>query len=620
MGITKYTSFEPFWPDGSPTVERVESTRMASYHADYLPEVGDFLDSLRAKSNHIYILSNALGGSEVWGSNRNGDLFPAKPHWGIANTTKGWGYPTFVDHAHVFRQHKNRLADGHPSYGRILFSAWNPKMWRVETVAEVRRGQPDIEDVISALDANKPVAVSMGCRIPFDECTLCGHRARVVAEHCEHLKKRMNEVMPDGLLIAMVNYFPVFFDQSFVRRGADPSAWAHRKVAEGDREGIPPILSSVEAKDGDPLQKTASLMDLGSTKRSAARKHSAMYKEVPGGTADHARVAPSERREVKHVIAPRLSLTEEGLDRSTMRKWATRYPLDTIMTTLYVSGIDCRPQEFQYMALCASGQPAMADRYADDCIIGSTKAVVPKSDLVFKPSKVSVPLYKALNEGGVLLARSYEHPFLLARAARWCNRPNTTYRSRPQEYRAVDHAILSAIAVLYQRAKRLLSRMDAVKTHERLREIKHHLQVPGIPVTEEAGIKDVALLSLPAVPAAYFAAGSQARDKLYGKELGAGQNFVMENPIKSGIGAAAAVSLGRNQYKKHIKGKSPKELADKTRKIFGLLSRRGMKKKADYADMLETMATDPAPLAALSDEVLDYIVADSMVAAEQLPE
>src|SRR6185436_6377618 len=42
------------------------------------PRVQDFVRAVRPTSSGIYVLVNALGAGEYWGSNVNGDLFPEK--------------------------------------------------------------------------------------------------------------------------------------------------------------------------------------------------------------------------------------------------------------------------------------------------------------------------------------------------------------------------------------------------------------------------------------------------------------------------------------------------------------------------------------------------------------
>ena len=422
MALIKYTSFGPYNTEGAPVAEVVKTANMASYHSEYLPEIASFLEDLSPKAGHIYVLSNALGGSEVWGSNNNGDLFPASPRWGIANPGKQWGYETFTHFADVFRHHRNEKSKGHPSYGKILCSAWNPRMWRVETIAEIKRDQPDIEDVISDLGAGKPAAVSMGCRIPFDECSLCGHRARTSAQHCDHLKIMLKKVMPNGLLVGMINYYPIFFDQSFVTKGADPSAWAHRTVAEG-----PAIFDNGEVKMAEDESATTYSFGAGFQKAAAeVDKAAAIYKEVPGGQATH-QVAAEHGQTIRSFlkdVRPKLMGREESMPKQLQSKMAADYSMSQIWSTLHCAGIELKPEEFQYMALCQAGHDKLAEELSDQGVV--FEAVAPDEtkrayrDLRVSTHHISPDLFDMLVQEEIMEKRSYWRPFLLLRTADLC--------------------------------------------------------------------------------------------------------------------------------------------------------------------------------------------------------
>ena len=419
MAIIKYTSFGPYNKEGAPVAEVVKTASMASYDSEYLPEIAAFLKGLSPEAGHMYVLSNALGGSEVWGSNNNGDLFPASPRWGISTSGKSWGYETFKHHADVFRQHRN--TKDATSYGKILCSAWNPKMWRVETVAKIRRDQPDIEDIMSDIDAKKPVAVSMGCRIPFDECSYCGNRARTSAQHCDHLRIQLKKVMPNGLLVAMINYYPVFFDQSFVNKGADPAAWAHRKVAEG-----PAIIEQGKVKYAEEASATTYTFGEGLQKAAAdSDKAAAMYKEVPGTATGQVKAEHGNTiRTFIKKVHPKLRGQEVPMPKALQAKIASSYTMSQIWSTLHAAGVDLRPDEFQYMALCQAGQDKMAGDLSDQGVvfdpIDTDDEKRAFSDLAISTNYIEPDLFDLLVQEEVMEKRSYWRPFLMLRAADLC--------------------------------------------------------------------------------------------------------------------------------------------------------------------------------------------------------
>lgn len=65
------------------------------------------------------------------------------------------------------------------------------------------------------------VAVS-NCRVPYDECSCCGHQAKKQADYCDHLKSGMLQYQPEFKKYAFaINDKPTFFDISVVEKPAD---------------------------------------------------------------------------------------------------------------------------------------------------------------------------------------------------------------------------------------------------------------------------------------------------------------------------------------------------------------------------------------------------------------
>lgn len=197
--------------EGERPVSLVPTVKTAS-------EAQEFLRSLSPTKEHFYVLVIALGAGEYWGANRNGDYFPE------AELVKT--YKTF-ESGHVFRLHEND--DPSKAIGKVLKAFWNDKMKRVELVLAVDREKG--KDILERLSRGEAVDVSMGCKVEYDICSICGNKAKSRAEYCEHLRYHMNQVLPDGRQVYAINPDPVFFDISFVRKGADPTAKVLEKVA-----------------------------------------------------------------------------------------------------------------------------------------------------------------------------------------------------------------------------------------------------------------------------------------------------------------------------------------------------------------------------------------------------
>jgi len=249
-----------------------------------LPEVVRYIEELKPLRTSQYVLVNAMGAGEYWGSNSNGDHFPeaalihAPKEWtGVPTLDKArfknwpYGYPTFY-RAHPYAHHRNK--DSSRAFGEVELAAWNDNMKRIELVVRVdedkcqKFGGAHVWDKLSQ---GQFVDVSMGTRVPWDRCSKCtdmrayhaaldtfdpsrhkhpgeavlevhkrkrakdgiGIRGIAVtrAEYCDHARNQMNKILPDGTKIFVYNDFPTFFDISFVFIGADKTAKTMLKIA-----------------------------------------------------------------------------------------------------------------------------------------------------------------------------------------------------------------------------------------------------------------------------------------------------------------------------------------------------------------------------------------------------
>lgn len=257
------------------------------------PRIQDFVRAVRPTPAGIYVLVNALGAGEYWGSNVNGDLFPEKAlinapaNWEglLANVDEArrvgqawpYGYPTFMG-AYPYKHHVNK--DPSRAFGRVELATWNPKMHRVELVVYLDRAlcmQFDAMDIIQRIENGEFPDVSMGCKVPYDVCTICENQSKTRNDYCDHALRMMNKILPDGRKVAVRNDFPKFFDISFVFIGADKTAKVMAKLAQkgnqvcmGDFCSIPRLSSDV----GEVFSKTADPEDelpsnMGYTKEKA---------------------------------------------------------------------------------------------------------------------------------------------------------------------------------------------------------------------------------------------------------------------------------------------------------------------------------------------------------------
>jgi hypothetical protein len=235
--------------------------------------------SLTPREDGRYVHINAVGANEAWGSNKNGDLFwewsllkeepppdvlamlqklrlPVPPEYGIG---------TFETYAYPFVLHNNK--DPRLSIGeKVVCAAYNEKMRRGELIAFILKEKaPDLVDMI---DRGDPIPWSMGCKVPFDVCSICKKIARKREQYCEHLRTLLNVTLPDGRKVAAENWFPRFFDISRVITPAFPSAYSLRKVA-----GVAPVNVPLADPSVVQRQRDYSLHDVNFTKVASAQEN-----------------------------------------------------------------------------------------------------------------------------------------------------------------------------------------------------------------------------------------------------------------------------------------------------------------------------------------------------------
>lgn len=206
--------------------------RAASASNIFLP----YLDNIKIAKDVIPVHLIALGASEAYGPNRNGDGFKEA-------VCKAY-HDTFVKYARFYRNHKNKDPD--ISYGRVLLSGYNPEMRRTELLVGLNatKAAADMyggfvaDREIEKLARDEDLCVSMACRVPYDSCSFCGNKARTRDEYCtasmckaggcaENLT-RLLKIGNDTHHLHVDNHYPTWFDISDVFRPADRIAWGSR--------------------------------------------------------------------------------------------------------------------------------------------------------------------------------------------------------------------------------------------------------------------------------------------------------------------------------------------------------------------------------------------------------
>jgi hypothetical protein len=255
--------------------------------SNYHPKIAQYIEKAQPIDDLVQVLLTALGAYEAWGQNVNGDIFkiPALSHEG-----DDYGYQTFKTTGNYFTHHNNK--DPALAKGKVLHSVWNDKAKRVELVVGIN---PKLDpDAIAEISNGNDLCFSMGAKVPYDVCSVCGNKAKTRADYCEHLRYMLNQIDPvSGLLVGADNTFPKFFDISRVLIPADKTAYMWTKVASAANpfqklsSSFLAALPAGKLNDTEFLQKCADeqaeiARDRFSTKKIAVvNKDASIIKRVP---------------------------------------------------------------------------------------------------------------------------------------------------------------------------------------------------------------------------------------------------------------------------------------------------------------------------------------------------
>jgi hypothetical protein len=192
------------------------------------------LENIKFAKDEVPVHLIAIGATEDYGPNRNGD--------GFKRACCEKYHDTFVKHARFYRDHLNK--NPAKSYGLVKASAYHEPMRRIELICALnatkeaadRNGGLIADKELEKLARGDDIGVSMACTIPFDVCSHCGNQAKTRAEYCDSiengghckaggLKHNMGKCAYDGSILYADNPNPRFFDISHVFRPADRIAY-----------------------------------------------------------------------------------------------------------------------------------------------------------------------------------------------------------------------------------------------------------------------------------------------------------------------------------------------------------------------------------------------------------
>jgi hypothetical protein len=316
----------------------LEKTASAKFH----PTIEEYIKNAKKIPGKTQILLTALGASEFWGDNVNSDAFPESQ---LAHEGEDYGYRTFLTMAKLYKHHVNK--DPNNSYGDVLLSVYNPVYHRVELIVTVDHVSG--KDIIDKMDAGIYPSFSMGCKIPYDVCSICGNKAPNRKHYCEHLRYQLGQIHPEtNRKVFAINIKPKFFDISYVLIPADKTAFMLKKVASSTQRAT--ISSAYVA------EKKASYKD------AAIKKLSEMEKEVPLSPPGSTDLVRDEKARDLVRSAIELKDREELMPAYVLDDLTERATLPQILSSMSACMITPKPQEFQRMLLMSEGYKEEADK------------------------------------------------------------------------------------------------------------------------------------------------------------------------------------------------------------------------------------------------------------------
>lgn len=380
------------WANGKPCYESL--TKHASVGADYFK-------TIEPVPGHSIVYLLALGAWEKYGENRNGDGFPESPYKEAA--TPPWiapadvltqHYKSFELYGHNYRHHCNK--DPRKAVGKVMKAFWNSFMHRVELLVDLDDTKaPDLAERIAA---GEFPPVSMGTRVKYDVCVVCGNRAPTRKNYCDHLKFHMRQII-NGLRVCALNPSPKFFDISWVFRPADRTAFMLKKVAEA----VPyELLSGVTA---------GNYIDTMEQQKLAARKLAVIDKIVQGVPVD-AKSSGLSDAECSCLQQMRPMAIEAGKNTpdfpEEVLQGLAQHPLSKVFSSLTASGMMqlSTPEVTKIIIFKSAPKMRVSDRILDNSVVAQQG--------IFQLFSQFPQILEMLGRGGTLdMCPSNVHPGIL---------------------------------------------------------------------------------------------------------------------------------------------------------------------------------------------------------------
>jgi hypothetical protein len=197
----------------------------------------DFPEGFMYDPDFLYMWVRIVSAGEAYGPNKNGDYFPED------ELVSYW--ETFNE-AHPFKNHVNKNVED--AIGKIVTVRWNPIMKCVEILKGIDKKRAP--EIVRGFQKGYLTDVSMGCKVPYTQCSICGNKARKRSEFCEHVKYHRLQFLGNGERVFEINFKPRFHDSSTVLNGAERVAKAFFIFNEKPANYIEPAFRKAASSNG----------------------------------------------------------------------------------------------------------------------------------------------------------------------------------------------------------------------------------------------------------------------------------------------------------------------------------------------------------------------------------
>jgi hypothetical protein len=182
------------------------------------------------------------------------------------------------------------------------------------------------------------------CQVPYDVCSICGHKAPDAKKRCKHIPSQLGEITKEGKMVGMLNPDPEFFEISKVRRPADRVAYSLNNLEKNASDS-----NNIQDRYTNNLKQAAeiylppslTLSKFASNKRSIVNKLAKLEKHID--MIASGKVENSRDKFIKNEL-PKINYSSEISDKtiSELRK----FDHHQLLKALADKGIIFTPEEF----------------------------------------------------------------------------------------------------------------------------------------------------------------------------------------------------------------------------------------------------------------------------------